>query len=33
LITNLVERQLKGRLEVDMQGHPEFRILFKKDEV
>jgi two-component sensor histidine kinase len=29
LITNLVERQLKGTLEVDIHGSPEFRIYFK----
>lgn len=29
LITNLVERQLKGTLEVDIHGSPEFRICFK----
>jgi two-component sensor histidine kinase len=29
LVTNLVQRQLKGTLDVDIQGSPEFRICFK----
>jgi two-component sensor histidine kinase len=29
LITNLVERQLQGTLEIDIHGNPEFRICFK----
>lgn len=28
LVTNLVQRQLKGTLDVDIQGNPEFRICF-----
>jgi two-component sensor histidine kinase len=31
LITNLVERQLKGKLEVSIHEHPEFRICFKNE--
>jgi two-component sensor histidine kinase/PAS domain-containing protein len=31
LITNLVERQLKGKLEVGIHEHPEFRICFKNE--